>query len=219
MTQLLDALEICSSKNPDGTVIWLHGLGADGYDFEPVVQELRLPSIRFILPHAPARPITINNGYSMPGWYDLYGLEAGCPQDEPGIRETQSRIEALIEKEVARGITPDRIVLAGFSQGGAVALHTALRYPHRLAGVMGLSTYLPLKSSLAGEAQDANRDLPVFITHGTFDNVIALDLAQASADCLRQHGYSVTWHEYSMAHSVCMEEIADIRDFLQTVLK
>jgi len=217
--QLLDSLEISNTKTPDSTVIWLHGLGADGHDFEPVVQELNLPATRFILPHAPVRPITINNGYSMPSWYDLYGLEAGSLQDEPGIRETQSRIVALIENEVTRGIAPQRIVLAGFSQGGAMALHTALRYPHRLAGVIGLSTYLPLKSSLAKEAHDANRDLPVLIAHGTFDNVIALDSGKASADYLRQQGYAVTWHEYPMAHSVCMQEIADIRDFLQSVLK
>lgn len=219
MMQLLDSLEISNTKTPDSTVIWLHGLGADGHDFEPVVQELNLPATRFILPHAPVRPITINNGYSMPSWYDLYGLEAGSLQDEPGIRETQSRIVALIENEVTRGIAPQRIVLAGFSQGGAMALHTALRYPHRLAGVIGLSTYLPLKSSLAKEAHDANRDLPVLIAHGTFDNVIALDSGKASADYLRQQGYAVTWHEYPMAHSVCMQEIADIRDFLQSVLK
>lgn len=219
MMQLLNALEVSSSKTPDSSVIWLHGLGADGHDFEPVVQELNLPSTRFILPHAPARPITINNGYSMPGWYDLYGLEAGSPQDESGICETQSRIVGLIENEMARGIFPNRIVLAGFSQGGAIALHTALRYPHRLAGVMGLSTYLPLKSSLVTEAHDANSDLPVLIAHGTFDNVITLDSAQATVECLHQHGYSVTWHEYSMAHSVCVEEIADIRDFLRVVLK
>lgn len=217
--QLLDSLEICDTKTPDSTVIWLHGLGADGHDFAPVVQELNLPTTRFILPHAPIRPITINNGYSMPGWYDLYGLEAGSPQDEPGIRQTQSRIEALIENEGTRGINPDRIVLAGFSQGGAVALHAALRYPHRLAGAVGLSTYLPLRSSLVDEAHDANRDIPVLIAHGTFDNVIALDSAQASVDCLHQHGYPVTWREYPMAHSVCMEEIADIRDFLRAVLK
>ncbi|HZV63058.1 MAG TPA: alpha/beta fold hydrolase [Methylophilaceae bacterium] len=217
--QLLDALEISHSKNPDSTVIWLHGLGANGYDFEPVVQALNLPATRFVLPHAPTRPITINNGYSMPGWYDLYGLEAGSPQDESGIREAQNRIEAFIENEVARGIEPRRIVLAGFSQGGAIALHTALRYRARMAGVMGLSTYLPLKSSLMDEAEAANRDLPVFIAHGTFDNVIPLNSAQASVECLQQRGYSVTWREYPMAHSVCMEEIADIRDFLQSVLK
>jgi len=216
--QSLETLKIDSAKPADSTVIWLHGLGADGYDFEPMVKELNLPSTRFILPHAPLRPITINNGYSMRGWYDLFGLDAGSPQDGSGIRAMQKQIAALIEQELARGIAAERIVLAGFSQGGAMALHTALRHDHRLAGVVGLSTYLPLKTLLANEAHDQNRDLPIFIAHGAFDNVITMDLAQASADCLRQHGYDVTWREYPMAHSVCMEEIDDIRDFLFRLL-
>jgi phospholipase/carboxylesterase len=216
--QSLETLEICTSKNPSGSVIWLHGLGADGHDFEPVVYELGLPQYRFILPHAPYRPVTINNSYSMRAWYDLYGLEAGSPQDADSIRATQRQIEALIEGETARGMIADRIVLAGFSQGGAIALHTALRHPQRLAGVMGLSTYLPLKDSLATEASAANGELPVFLAHGTYDNVISLALAEASAGFIRELGYPVTWHEYPMAHSVCMEEIKDIRDFLQAAL-
>lgn len=216
--QPLETLEICASQNPAGSVIWLHGLGADGYDFEPVVQELDLPELRFILPHAPYRPVTLNSGYEMRAWYDIYGLDAGSPQDEAGIRLTQLQIETLIDHERARGIPAERIVLAGFSQGGAVALHTALRQPQRLAGVMGLSTYLPLKNSLASEADPANADLPVFLAHGTYDNVITLALAEGSALLLRQLGYPVNWHEYPMAHSVCVEEIDDIRDFLRTVL-
>jgi len=214
----METLEISGSRNPDSAVIWLHGLGADGYDFEPVVEQLQLPKVRFILPHAPQRPVTINNGYTMRAWFDLYGLNAGSPQDELGIRETQAEIEALIRQEETRGIDPARIVLAGFSQGGAVALHTALRHPQRLGGVMGLSTYLPLRSRLADEGHVANRELPIFMAHGTYDNVIVIDLAKSSSDFLEQLGYPVSWHEYPMAHSVCMEEIDDIRDFLQRVL-
>ena len=216
--QALETLEISASENPFGSVIWLHGLGADGYDFEPVVQELDLPELRFILPHAPYRPVTLNNGYQMRAWYDIYGLDAGSPQDDAGIRATQRQIEALISSELARGIPAERLVLAGFSQGGAVALHTALRHPQRLAGVMGLSTYLPLKNSLASEATPANADLPVFMAHGTYDDIITLALAESSAALMSELGYPISWHEYPMAHSVCMEEIDDIRDFLRTVL-
>ena len=215
----LETLEISASQNPHGTVIWLHGLGADGHDFAPVVQELNLPEIRFILPHAPLRPVTLNNGYRMRAWYDLYGLDAGSPQDDAGIRLTQRHIEALIANEEARGINSSRVVLAGFSQGGAMALHTALRYSQKLAGVMGLSTYLPLKDRLAAEAHQQNRDLPVFLAHGTYDSVITLALAEASANVICEQGYTVSWHEYPMAHSVCMEEINDIRDFLQSALR
>jgi phospholipase/carboxylesterase len=214
----MQTLEISGSQSSDSAVIWLHGLGADGYDFEPVVEQLQLPAVRYILPHAPYRPVTINNGYSMRAWFDLYGLEAGSPQDEAGIREAQADIDALIQRELSRGIEPMRIVLAGFSQGGAVALHSALRFPQRLAGVLGLSTYLPLKSWLAKEAHHANRDIPVFMAHGTFDNVIAIELAKSSAAFLQQLDYVVSWHEYPMPHSVCAQEIADIRNFLHSVL-
>ena len=216
---LLETLELCGSQSPDSSVIWLHGLGADGHDFETVAEELRLPSVRFILPHAPYRPVTLNNGYSMRAWFDLYGLEAGSPQDESGIRIAQGQIEALIERERQRGIAANRIILAGFSQGGAVALHTALRHNEQLGGVLGLSTYLPLKSALATEIHSLSQDLPIFIAHGAFDNVISLQLAKASADFLRQHGYQIEWHEYAMAHSVCLEEIADIRGFIYRALK
>ena len=216
---LLETLEVCGSQAPDSSVIWLHGLGADGHDFETVVEELRLPSVRFILPHAPYRPVTLNNGYSMRAWFDLYGLEAGSPQDESGIRIAQGQIEALIERERQRGIAANRIILAGFSQGGAVALHTALRHNEQLGGVLGLSTYLPLKSALATEIHSLSQDLPIFIAHGAFDNVISLQLAKASADFLRQHGYQIEWHEYAMAHSVCLEEISDIRGFIYRALK
>ena len=216
---LLETLEVCGSQAPDSSVIWLHGLGADGHDFETVVEELRLPSVRFILPHAPYRPVTLNNGYSMRAWFDLYGLEAGSPQDESGIRIAQDQIEALIERERQRGIAANRIILAGFSQGGAVALHTALRHTEQLGGVLGLSTYMPLKSALAAEIHSLSQNLPIFIAHGTFDNVISLQMAKASADFLRQHDYQIEWHEYAMAHSVCLEEIADIRGFIYRALK
>lgn len=214
----LTTLEIATGKDITASVIWLHGLGASGDDFAPVAEQLQLPHIRFILPHAPERPVSINGGYVMPAWYDLLGLEIDSPQDEAGIRATQQAIEALIAREQQRGIAPGRIVLAGFSQGGAIALHTALRYPQRLAGVLALSTYLPLKPLLAPEKHFANEKLPIFIGHGTFDTVISLEVCQISASLLKQHGYVVEWHEYAMAHSVCLEEIADIRDFLSRLL-
>lgn len=215
---LLQTLEISTGDNITASVIWLHGLGASGHDFEPVVEQLQLPHIRFILPHAPDRPVSINGGYVMPAWYDLLGLEIDSQQDEAGIRATQRDIEALIAREQQRGIAPERIAIAGFSQGGAIALHTALRYPQRLAGVLALSTYLPLKPLLAAEKHPANEQLPIFIGHGTFDTVISLDVCQISVSLLKKQGYSVDWHEYPMAHSVCMEEIADIRGFLCRIL-
>ena len=217
-TQGLETLEISGTTTIDSSVIWLHGLGADGHDFEPIVPELNLPNTRFILPHAAYRPVTINNGYVMRAWYDLFDFESSGKQDEEGIRHAQLQIEALITQEEARGIAPNRIVLAGFSQGGAIALHTALRYPRCLAGLLALSTYLPLKSKLAQEAHEANRQLPIFMAHGSFDEVISLDVCKASLDTLNQQGYAVDWHEYAMGHSVCAEELADIRTFLCKVL-
>lgn len=215
---MLETLEITTGKTIDASIIWLHGLGADGHDFEPIAAALNLPNTRFIFPHAPYRSVTLNNGYEMRAWYDLYGLSLDSQQDEAGIRQSQSEIEALISAEASRGIRTERIVLAGFSQGGAIALHTALRYPQKLAGVLALSTYLPLKSILAKEAHQANHEIPIFMAHGSFDNVIAPAIAQASAQTLMQNGYQPLWHEYPMAHSVCDEEISDIRLFLQSIL-
>ena len=215
---LLQTLEIAPSNDIDASVIWLHGLGADGHDFAPVVEQLGLPHVRFVLPHAPLRPITLNGGYVMPAWYDLLGLEMGAPQDEIGIRTTQREIEALIAHEQARGIAAERIVLAGFSQGGAMALHTALRYPQRLAGVLALSTYLPLQTALEAERHTANVGLPIFVAHGIEDSVISLAIGQLTAKALAQYGYDLIYREYPMAHSVCMDEIDDIRDFLRKVL-
>jgi phospholipase/carboxylesterase len=216
--QTLETLEISGAATIGSSVIWLHGLGADGHDFEPIVHELNLPNTRFILPHAAYRPVTINNGYVMRAWYDLFDLGLGSEQDKEGIRQAQLQIEALIAREQARGIAPSRIVLAGFSQGGAIALHTALRYPLRLAGLIALSTYLPLKSKLTQEAHEANRQLPIFMAHGSFDEVISLDVCKASLNALNQQGYAVDWHEYAMGHSLCAEELADIRTFLCNVL-
>ena len=214
----LQTLEIATDNNITASVIWLHGLGADGHDFVPVVEQLDLPHVRFVLPHAPQRPVTLNGGYVMPAWYDLLGLEVGASQDEAGIRAMQRQIEALIAHEQARGIAADRIVLAGFSQGGAMALHTALRYPLRLAGVLALSTYLPLQASLEAERHAANAGLPIFVAHGIEDSVISLAIGQLTAKALAQYHYDLTYREYPMAHSLCMEEIDDIRDFLRKVL-
>jgi len=218
--QVLETLELISGEADEvnSSVIWLHGLGADGHDFAPIVQELALPSVRFILPHAPVMPVTLNNGYAMPAWYDIYGLGLDSRQDEIGIRASEAKIQALVANEIARGIPSTNIVLAGFSQGGAIALHTALRYPQRLAGVLALSTYLPLKSQLEKESSAANQNLPIFMAHGTFDTVITLQVAQLSAEVLNKQGYPLDWHEYAMAHSVSNEEIHDIRHFLSTVL-
>lgn len=203
----------------NASVIWLHGLGADGHDFAPIAEQLNLPNIRFILPHAPSMPVTINNGYMMPAWYDLYGLTPGSQEDEEGIRKSQNYINSLIKIEIDKGISPSRIVLAGFSQGGAIALHTALRYPQKLAGVLALSTYLPLKSKLDTEVQLANADTPIFMAHGIYDDVISLETSKVSLNLLQNRQIPVIWHQYGMAHSVCIEEIDDIRNFLQQVLQ
>lgn len=215
---LKDALIIQSSPTPTASVIWLHGLGADGNDFAPVVQMLHLPHIRFILPHAPYRPVTLNNGYEMRAWYDILGLQADSPQDEAGIRAMQLEIEALIQAESDWGIASDRIVLAGFSQGGAIALHTATRVHVPLAGVLALSTYLPLRNRLSAELNAINQTTPIWMAHGQSDTVIAPTTALLARDTLRTAGLQVEWHAYEMAHSVCEEEINDIRSFLLRVL-
>ncbi len=202
----------------NASVIWLHGLGADGYDFEPIVEKLDVPNVRYILPHAPEMPVTRNSGYIMPAWYDLYGLTGNSQEDENGIRTTQQYINSLIKNEINRGIASERILLAGFSQGGAIALHTGLRYPKKLAGILALSTYLPLKTKLATEAHLVNAGIPIFMAHGIFDDIISLDMCKFSLNTLQNNHFSVDWHEYNMAHSVCVEEINDIRTFLKQVL-
>ncbi len=221
---MLETIELETAKNPTAAVIWMHGLGADGNDFVPIVNELDLagaPGIRFVFPHAPMRPVTINNGYVMRAWYDVsFGDLEGRSRkaDEKGVRESQAQIGELVEREIARGIAAEKIVLAGFSQGGAIALHTGLRHPEKLAGVMALSTYLPLAESFAQEAAPANAKTAVFMAHGTQDPVVPYAMGRNSRDLLNQSGYAVEWHEYPMQHSVCMEEVADIGRWLVQVL-
>ena len=215
-------LELIRDDSHDvrASVIWLHGLGADGYDFAPVVDMLNLAQVRFILPHAPSMAVTRNNGYVMPAWYDLYAhSESQEEEDLAGITRSEDYINSLIENEIKRGIASDKIVLAGFSQGGAIALHSATRYPKKLAGVLALSTYLPLKATLAKQAHAANLATPIFMAHGRADDIISLDRALASRLSLQESGFSVQWHEYAMAHSVCAEEINDIRLFLTGLLQ
>ena len=224
MTALLETIELETAPNPTAAVIWMHGLGADGNDFVPIVNEIDLsgaPGIRFIFPHAPTRPVTINNGYVMRAWYDIsFGdLEGNTRKaDENGVRESQAQIGQLIARENGRGIATGKIVLAGFSQGGAIALHTGLRYPGTLAGVMALSTYLPLAESFAKEASPANTKTPVFMAHGTQDPVVPYAMGRGSRDLLQQAGYALEWQEYPMQHSVCLEEVADIGRWLTGVL-
>ena len=223
--KLLETIEIGTGKNPSASVIWMHGLGADGNDFVPVVNELDLsgaPAVRFVFPHAPKRPVTINNGFVMRAWYDVsFGdLEGNSRRaDERGVRESQAQIGALIEREVKRGVTVANIVLAGFSQGGAMALHTGLRYPEKLAGVMALSAYLPLADSLALEATAANKATPIFMAHGTFDPVVPLMMGAGSMTLMAGLGYGVEWKQYPMQHSVCPEEIEDVGAWLRRVLR
>ncbi len=224
MTQLLETIEIETAPNPRASVIWLHGLGADGNDFAPIVPELGLgglPGIRFIFPHAPMMPVTINNGYVMRAWYDVTpgDLEGRQRQeDESGVRASRAAIGKLIARENQRGIAARDIVIAGFSQGGAIALQTGLRYPERLAGVMALSAYLPLADTLPAEAAAQNQDVPIFYAHGTYDPMIPLARATASRDRLVALGYPVQWHEYPMQHSVCPEELQAISAWLRATL-
>ena len=219
MPELLDAVEIETGQHPTASVIWMHGLGADGNDFVPVVRELELPksAIRFVFPHAPVQPVTINGGMRMRAWYDITD-GAIRREDERGVRASQGLIEALIAREKQRGTQAGRLVLAGFSQGGAIALQTALRHAERIAGIMALSTYLPLADKLAAEASTANRDVPIFVAHGTWDSVIPHAWAVQSHDLLKSLGYSPEWHEYAMPHSVCPEEISDIGTWLGEML-
>ncbi len=221
MPDPLPSIELATGDNPTASVIWLHGLGADGNDFVPVVDELGLPpqlAVRFIFPHAPMQPVTINSGFIMRAWYDVLNQDMSFREDETGIRRSQQEIEKLITKEKNRGIGASRFVLAGFSQGGAIALQTGLRHPERLAGIMALSSYLPLASTLAAEASAANHDVPIFMAHGTADPLIPLPLASLSREHLKQQGYQVEWHQYFMPHSVCPEEIQDIGRWLTRVL-
>ena len=218
---LLETVEIATGDNPAASIIWMHGLGADGNDFVPIVRELDLtglPAIRFVFPHAETMPVTINNGYVMRAWYDILGMDLVRREDEAGLRASQARIEQLIAREVARGIAPERIVLAGFSQGCAMTLQTGLRHPQKLAGLMCLSGYLPLADKIGTERSAANQQTPIFMAHGRGDNVVLINRAEASRELLSSLGYAIEWHEYMMPHSVCEEEIDDIGDWLRKVL-
>ena len=216
--QLPETVEVTTGESPEGSVIWLHGLGADGHDFEPIVPELALPPdlpLRFVFPHAPPRPVTINGGMSMRAWYDILSLDASGRADAAGVRESTALLDALIEREQERGMEAQKIVTAGFSQGGAIAINAALHSATRLAGLMALSTYVVLPGEV--EESAGNRSTPVFMAHGRFDPMIPMQWGRASADRLIGAGYSVEWHDYPMAHSVCPQEINDVRRWLLSV--
>ena len=219
--ELLECVEREPSVPARSSIIWLLGLGADGHDFEPIVPELGLAEDlagRFIFPHAPERAVTINGGMVMRAWYDILGLDIRRDEDIEGRRTSETQVRALVEREVSRGVSEERIVLAGFSQGGAIALQAGVRHPRRLAGIMALSTYLTLPEQLESEADPANGDCPIFMAHGTHDPVVPYEGGQLSRQALEAQGYEVEWREYPMQHSVCAEEIADISSWLTGVL-
>ena len=223
MTTILPNITLETGSQPACSIIWLHGLGADGEDFVPVAEELQLPlAVRYIFPHAPMRPVTINGGYVMRAWYDILASASsadiaasiGRQEDAAGILESQAEIEKLIAREKERGIAARNIFLAGFSQGGAVVLHTGLRHKETLGGILALSTYLPLAATLQEEAEDAAKRTPIFMAHGLADPVVPRTLGRASAEELMRQGYALEWHDYPMPHSVCQEEIGDIEQWL-----
>jgi phospholipase/carboxylesterase len=219
--ELLPCVEVETAPNPGASVIWLHGLGADGNDFVPIVPELRLPPslpVRFVFPHAPVRPVTINNGMRMRAWYDIAAADLSNRADLEGVRQSQLLLEALVGREKARGMPSGRIVLAGFSQGGAIALYTGVRQAERLAGIVALSTYLVSADTLETEAGSANRALPIFMAHGTADPIVRYGWGEASRRALEAAGYRVDWHSYRMEHSVCLEEIIALGEWLARVL-
>ena len=218
---MLDCIELQTRDQPSASVIWLHGLGADGYDFVPVVKELEAlgaPAARYVFPHAPQIPVSINNGYVMRAWYDILGTDLVRREDEAGLRRSQTQVEQLIDREVARGMPRSRIVLAGFSQGGAITLQTGLRQAEPLAGLVALSCYLPLAPLFAAERAAGSAAVPILLAHGSSDPVVPLARGAAAREQLQQLGYAVQWHEYPMPHSVCGEEIEDIAAFLKRVL-
>lgn len=221
MTQLLETIEVETAPNPEVAIIWMHGLGADGNDFVPLVNELDLgglPKIRFVFPHAGTMPVTINGGYVMRAWYDIVGTDIARREDEAGLRASQLQVEALIAREKARGIPASRIILAGFSQGCAMALQTGLRHPETLAGLMCLSGYVPLSAKVPAERTEASLAIPIFMAHGRADGVIPIARAEQSRDLLKSMGYQVEWHEYMMQHSLCAEEVDHISAWLKRVL-
>lgn len=221
MSELLEHIEVETAPNPQVAIVWMHGLGADGNDFVPLVRELDLsglPGIRFVFPHANTMPVTINGGYVMRAWYDISNADLARREDEAGLRASQAQVEALVAREKARGIPASRIVLAGFSQGCAMALQTGLRHPETLAGLLCLSGYLPLASKLPAERSAASLATPVFMAHGRADNVVPFARAEQSRDLLASMGYQVEWHDYMMQHSLCLEEVQDISGWLRKVL-
>lgn len=216
--QLPEAVEVTTGEDPVASVIWLHGLGADGHDFEAIVPELHLPvtlPLRFVFPHAPVRPVTINGGMAMRAWYDILSLDSTGRADAQGVHESTALLEALVDNEIQRGMEASRIVIAGFSQGGAIAINAALHARERLAGLMALSSYIPLPGEV--DASTGHRDLPVFMAHGSADPMLPMQWGRGSADKLREAGFEVEWHDYPMPHAVCPEEIADIRAWLLSV--
>ena len=215
MSSVLPNITLESGKNPQHSIIWLHGLGADGGDFVPLAEEMSLPvAVRYIFPHAPKQPVTINGGFVMRAWYDIAAAEIHAQQDAAGIRASQAEIEKLIAQEKQRGIAAENIFLAGFSQGGAIVLQTGLRHAEKLGGILALSTYLPLAETLVDEASEAAKGTPIFMAHGRSDPIVPYQLGKSSADKLSGLGYQLEWHEYSMPHSVCMEEVGDIGAWL-----
>ena len=218
---MTEYVEAATGPNPTASVIWMHGLGADAHDFEPAVPFLRLengPELRFVFPNAPVRPVTLNGGMQMRAWYDLYSLDRDAPEDEEGIRHSAAAVESLIRRELDRGLAASRILIAGFSQGGALALFTALRYSERLAGIIALSTYVPVAAVTFAEAADVNRDIPIFQAHGTHDAVVSINFARNTRKRLTQQDYDVEWHEYPMEHSVIPEELQHIKAFMRRAL-
>lgn len=217
----LPTVEIETSANPTHSVVWLHGLGADGNDFAPIVPELAAPNwpaLRFVFPHAPVRPVTVNGGMPMRAWYDIVGVDLVSRQDETGMRASIASVETLIARENERGVPTSRILLAGFSQGGAIALAAGLRHADRLAGIIALSTYLPMQGSFSEERTAANAVAPIFWGHGTGDPIVPLTRGVGSRDLLQSLGYQVSWHTYPMPHSVCAEEVADLRSWMSARL-
>jgi phospholipase/carboxylesterase len=218
---MLETIEIETGPNPKATIMLMHGLGADGNDFVPIAKQLDLSSVgpvRFVFPNAPIMPVTINGGYKMPAWYDIVATDLGRQEDEKGLRISQGELEFLLEREYARGVASNKLVLAGFSQGCAMALMTGLRHAKSLAGIVGMSGYLPIAGTTAAERHAANQNTPIFLAHGRHDPVVVMSRAQASFSTLQALGYSPSWHEYPMEHSVCMEEIADLNEWLLKVL-
>jgi len=220
-SELLPCVTVNPSSEQKATVIWLHGLGADGHDFEPIVPELKLPpelGVKFIFPHAPVMPVTINGGYEMRAWYDIRDADLANREDKEGVRQSSELVKKIIDSEIESGVPSDKIVLAGFSQGGAIALHLATRFDQKLAGIVALSTYLTMPDALADEKENANIDTPVFMAHGSQDPVVPMQRGQYSAKVLDDNGFKVSWQDYPMAHAVCLEEIQALGQFLNKVL-